>query len=206
MKTAVSPQSAPPEIKFCSHCGAEMDSRIVGDKLRRACTQCRFIHFTDPKVGVGVFVQNEGNVLLIERAVLPQIGKWRVPAGYVDRGEDPKKTAVREVYYPGLLAHPQYELGQQQMSGGGGMVCFDLRGGCEAGYRLLQRLELIMLAVSLGGVHTLITHPASTISAVQSDAEKASSGVMPGLVRLSVGLESAADIIADLEQGLAVGD
>jgi len=116
------------------------------------------------------------------------------------------QTAVREVYYPGLPAHPQYELGQRQMSGGSGMVCFDLKGGREAGYRLLQRLELIVLAVSLGGVHSLITHPASTISAVQSDVEKVSSGVMPGLVRLSVGLESAADIIADLEQGLAMGD
>lgn len=98
MKTSIPPLSAPLEIKFCSHCGAEMGSRVVGDKLRRACTQCRFIHFTDPKVGVGVFVQNEGKVLLIQRAVLPQIGKWSVPAGYVDRGEDPKETAVREVY------------------------------------------------------------------------------------------------------------
>ncbi len=91
-------QSAPDEIKFCSHCGAEMGSRVVGDKLRRACTQCGFVHFTDPKVGVGVFVQQDGKVLLIQRAVLPQIGKWSVPAGYVDRGEDPKETAVREVY------------------------------------------------------------------------------------------------------------
>ena len=98
IKTAVSSNSAPAEIKFCSHCGAEMDSRIVGDKLRRACPQCKFVHFTDPKVGVGVFVQQDGNVLLIQRAVRPQIGKWSVPAGYLDRGEDPKVTAVREVY------------------------------------------------------------------------------------------------------------
>ena len=75
-----------------------MGSRLVGGKLRRACTACGFVHFTDPKVGVGVFVQQDGNVLLIQRAVLPQIGKWSVPAGYVDRGEDPKETAVREVY------------------------------------------------------------------------------------------------------------
>ncbi len=90
--------SAPLEIKFCSHCGAEMGSRVVGDKLRRACKQCGFVYFTDPKVGVGVFVQKEGKVLLIQRAVLPQKGKWSVPAGFVDRGEDPRKTAVREVY------------------------------------------------------------------------------------------------------------
>ncbi|HFE66064.1 MAG TPA: aminotransferase class I/II-fold pyridoxal phosphate-dependent enzyme [Chloroflexi bacterium] len=112
-------------------------------------------------------------------------------------------TAVREVYYPGLPSHPQHDLARRQMPGGfGGMVCFDLKGGREAGYRLLQRLKLITLAVSLGGVHSLITHPASTISAVQSDAEMAASGVQPGLVRLSVGLEGAADIIDDLAQAL----
>ncbi len=111
--------------------------------------------------------------------------------------------AVRAVYYPGLPTHPQYDLAQRQMPGGGsGMVCFDLHGGRQAGYKLLQKVKLISLAVSLGGVHSLITHPASTISAMQSDAQIAASGVMPGLVRLSVGLEDAADIIADLEQGL----
>lgn len=111
--------------------------------------------------------------------------------------------AVDAVYYPGLPGHPQHDLAQRQMPGGfGGMVCFDLKGGRQAGYALLQKIKLISLAVSLGGVHSLITHPASTISAVQSDAEIAASGVMPGLVRLSVGLEAAEDIIADLEQAL----
>ena len=111
--------------------------------------------------------------------------------------------AVREVYYPGLPDHPQYGLAQNQMIGGySGMVCFDLHGGREAGYQLLQKIKLITLAVSLGGVHSLMTHPASTISAVQSDEEIAGSGVMPGLVRLSVGLENKADIITDLDQAL----
>lgn len=112
--------------------------------------------------------------------------------------------AVREVYYPGLESHPQHALAQEQMPGGyGGMVCFDLKGGREAGYRLLKALNLITLAVSLGGTHSLITHPASTISAVQSEEEIAASGVMPGLVRLSVGLEESADLIADLDQALS---
>ncbi len=109
--------------------------------------------------------------------------------------------AVAEVYYPGLPDQPQHALAQRQMPGGySGMVCFDLQGGRTAGYELLQRVRLIKLAVSLGGVHSLITHPASTISAVQSDEEIAASGVQPGLVRLSVGTENAEDIIADLEQ------
>ncbi len=110
--------------------------------------------------------------------------------------------AVREVYYPGLPTHPQYALAQRQMTGFAGMVCFDLHGGREAGYRLLQRLQLIRLAVSLGGVHSLITHPASTISSVQTEEQIAASGVMPGLVRLSVGLEDIRDLIADLSQAL----
>ncbi len=75
-----------------------MSSRVVGDKMRRACGACGFVYFTDPKVGVGVFVQKKGEILLIQRAVQPQKGKWSVPAGFVDRGEDPKVTAVREVY------------------------------------------------------------------------------------------------------------
>lgn len=112
--------------------------------------------------------------------------------------------AVQTVYYPGLPNHPQHDLAKRQMVGGfGGMVCFDLRGGLPAGYNLLKKLQLITLAVSLGGTHSLITHPASTISqAMSSEEEIIASGVRPGLVRLSVGLEDAADLIADLEQAL----
>ena len=68
----------------------------VGDKPRRVCPSCGFIHFTDPKVGVGVFVVHEGKVLLVRRAMHPEIGKWSIPAGFVDHGEDPQETAVRE--------------------------------------------------------------------------------------------------------------
>lgn len=112
-------------------------------------------------------------------------------------------ATVREVYYPGLQSHPQHALAKRQMQGGfGGMVCFDLKGGREAGYRLLKALEIISLAVSLGGTHSLITHPASTVSAIQTEEEKVASGVQPGLVRLSVGLEDVDDLIDDLERGL----
>lgn len=111
--------------------------------------------------------------------------------------------AVEHVYYPGLASHPQHALARQQMRGGfGGMLAFELQGGYDAAYRLIQRTELCMLAVSLGGVETLIVHPASMIHAHQSDAERATAGIAPGLVRLSVGVEHADDIIADLEQAL----
>jgi methionine-gamma-lyase len=111
---------------------------------------------------------------------------------------------VSQVHYPGLEAHPQHGLARRQMGGGfGGMVCFELKGGREAGYRMLKRIELISQAVSLGGTHSLITHPASTISIVQSDAAVTASGVRPGLVRLSVGIEDSQDIIDDLARALA---
>lgn len=69
----------------------------VMDKMRRRCPACGFIHFTDPKVGVGVLLVEDGLVLLVRRGVEPEKGKWSIPAGYVDHGEDPRETAAREV-------------------------------------------------------------------------------------------------------------
>jgi ADP-ribose pyrophosphatase YjhB (NUDIX family) len=74
-----------------------MTNRMVGDKTRRACPQCGFIHFTDPKVGVGVMVVADNKILLIKRSMRPNRGKWSLPAGYLDYGEDPERTAEREV-------------------------------------------------------------------------------------------------------------
>ena len=109
---------------------------------------------------------------------------------------------VSWVSYPGLQSHPQHALAQKQMRGFGGMVCFDLKGGVKAGARLMNSVKLCALAVSLGDVRTLITHPASTTHSVVSREQRLSQGVTDGLVRLSVGLEDAEDIIADLERGL----
>jgi methionine-gamma-lyase len=106
------------------------------------------------------------------------------------------------VSYPGLESHPQHALARRQMSGFGGMVCFDLKGGVAAGARLMNAVKLCALAVSLGDVRTLITHPASTTHSVVSREQRLSQGVSDGLVRLSVGLEDPEDIIADLERGL----
>ncbi|MEM7333394.1 MAG: NUDIX hydrolase [Chloroflexota bacterium] len=90
--------SAPEKVRYCSNCGAPMETRCIGDKLRRACTQCNFIHFTDPKVGVGVFVVRDSKILLVRRTMAPEIGKWSIPAGYIDHGEDPEVVAVREAF------------------------------------------------------------------------------------------------------------
>ena len=111
--------------------------------------------------------------------------------------------AVERVYYPGLPSHPQYELAKQQMIGGfGGMLSFEMKGGYDAAYKVIRSTELCLLAVSLGGVETLITHPASMIHAHQSDEERRAAGISPGLIRLSVGVENVEDIIEDLERAL----
>jgi len=110
---------------------------------------------------------------------------------------------VAWVSYPGLESHPQHALAKKQMRGFGGMVCFDLKGGVDAGVRLMNAVRICSLAVSLGDTRTLITHPASTTHSVVSREARLSQGVTDGLVRLSVGLEDPEDLIADLEAGLS---
>jgi ADP-ribose pyrophosphatase YjhB (NUDIX family) len=88
--------SAPEEFVYCPRCATPLVTRPVSDKLRRTCPECGYIYFTDPKVGVGVFVVDDSKVLLVRRRMNPERGKWSIPAGFVDRGEDPRETAVRE--------------------------------------------------------------------------------------------------------------
>ena len=110
--------------------------------------------------------------------------------------------AVEKVNYPGLESFNQYELAKKQMRLPGAMMSFDLKGGLKAGKFLMNNLHLCILAVSLGDAETLIEHPASMTHATYSPEERAKSGISEGLVRLSVGLEAAEDIIDDLKQAL----
>lgn len=110
---------------------------------------------------------------------------------------------VEKVYYPGLPSHPQHELAKRQMRSGGGMVTAVLKGGLEASRRFLERVELFALAESLGGVESLIEHPAIMTHASIPAEIRAKLGISDGLVRLSVGVEDEADLIADLKQALA---
>lgn len=110
--------------------------------------------------------------------------------------------AIDRVYYPGLKSFPQYELAQEQMRLPGGMIAFELKGGVEAGIKLMDSVQLCTLAVSLGDTETLIQHPASMTHSPYSPEERAQYGITDGLVRLSVGLEDPEDIIADLERVL----
>lgn len=113
-----------------------------------------------------------------------------------------KHPQVKSVSFPGLKSHPQYEVGQKQHDGPGGMITFELEGGFEAGQILMNSVKLCQLAVSLGGVESLIQHPASMTHFSMGKEAREAGGITDGLVRLSVGIENVNDIIADLETGL----
>ena len=106
------------------------------------------------------------------------------------------------VRYPGLESHPQYALGCKQMTGPGGMISFGLKGGLEAGRNTMNSVKLCGLAVSLGGVETLIQHPASMTHASMGADARRRANISDGLVRISVGIEDADDIIADVDQAM----
>jgi methionine-gamma-lyase len=109
---------------------------------------------------------------------------------------------VASVSYPGLESFPQYELAKRQMSGFGGLISFELNGGMDQGMLLMNKLEMILRAVSLGDAETLIQHPASMTHAVYGPEERANHGITDSLLRLSIGLEDVDDILSDLELAL----
>lgn len=110
--------------------------------------------------------------------------------------------SVAAVHYPGLASHPQHALARRQMKGYGGVLSFSLRDGRDAALEFMQRLELFTQAVSLGGIEALAMHAATTWSGTLTEEQTRASGIDPGLVRLSVGLEEPADLIADLARAL----
>jgi cystathionine gamma-lyase len=110
---------------------------------------------------------------------------------------------VETVNYPGLPSHPQHELAKRQMSGFSGMVSFTLRGGAEAAYAAVQKTKVFSFAESLGGVESLITHPATMTHAAIPKEKREARGVTDGLLRLSVGIEDRGDLISDLDQAMS---
>ena len=111
------------------------------------------------------------------------------------------RPEIRKVFYPGLETHPGHEIHVRQAGGGGAVISFELADG-PAAVRLMKRVKLPLVAVSLGGVESILSYPATMSHAAMPRAERLSRGITDGLVRLSVGLESAEDLIADLEQAL----
>jgi methionine-gamma-lyase len=113
-----------------------------------------------------------------------------------------KHPKVAWIKYPGLKSHPQYELGKNQMKGDGSMISFGLKSGFEGAKTLMNHVHLALLAVSLGGVETLIQHPASMTHSKVSKEDKQKAGITDDLIRFAVGIEDVNDIIEDLKQGL----
>ncbi|MCH7759512.1 PLP-dependent transferase [Patescibacteria group bacterium] len=109
---------------------------------------------------------------------------------------------VARVSYPGLSSHPQHQIAKKQMSGFGGMISFELKGGISAGKHLMNNVKLCLLAESLGAVETMITHPATMTHAEVPKKERLARGLTDGLVRISVGIEDPDDIVKDLKQAL----
>jgi cystathionine beta-lyase/cystathionine gamma-synthase len=113
-----------------------------------------------------------------------------------------KHPRVARVHYPGLASHPQHERAKKLFAGFGGVLSFEMKGDAAAADAFLRRLRLVVRTVSLGGVETLATRPAATSHASMSAEEREKAGIPDGLIRLAVGIESAGDVIADLEQAL----
>ena len=113
-----------------------------------------------------------------------------------------KQPGIERVKYPGLPSHPQYELAKRQQSGGGAVVSFDVKGGREAAWRVIDNTKLLSITANLGDTKTTITHPASTTHGRISPEARAAAGIGEGLLRVAVGLESVEDIKADLARGM----
>jgi cystathionine beta-lyase/cystathionine gamma-synthase len=114
------------------------------------------------------------------------------------------QDGVKRVLYPGLASHPQHDVAQRQFraGNGGGMLAFEVVGGREAGRTMIDTLGITELTASLGSVHTMVVHPPSTSQRQLSEAELLESGIRPGLLRVSVGLEDVEDIAADFDQAI----
>ena len=111
-------------------------------------------------------------------------------------------SQINFVKYPFLTSHPQHSIAKAQMKNGGGIVCFELKGGLEAGRKFLNQIKMLSLTANLGDTRSIASHPASTTHAKLSEAERLAAGITPGLIRISVGLEHRDDILADILQAL----
>jgi methionine-gamma-lyase len=172
--------------------GAVAGKKVFVDKVRQMI------------IFLGGSMDPEGAYLLIRGMkslgprVRQQCATAMVVAKYLSR--HPK---VSRVHYPGLASHPDHALARKQMTDYGAMMAFDLKGGLPAARRFCDRTQLFLMAASLGGVESLTVLPIYTSHYRMSKQELAAAGVEPGTVRLSVGLEDAADLIEDLRQALA---
>ncbi len=168
-------------------------------------------------VGSAVFIKEAWHTFKLLGPVLNPIDGWLVLRGMRTlalrarrQGDNAmaiarfleRHPAVARVHYPGLKSHPGHRIARRQMRGFGGLLSFELKGGRRAGVKLVESVKVITLAVSLGGVETLIQHPASMTHTMIPKSAREAAGITDGLIRFSCGIEDARDLIADLQQAL----
>ena len=171
---------------------------ILGDKAFVQDVLQPFLRHTGPSLSpMNAWLLVKG-LETLELRVLRQCESARRLAEFLSRQEK-----LANVLYPGLDSHPQYELAQRQMSAGGTLITFEVAGGKEAAFRLLNALELITISNNLGDAKSLVTHPATTTHQRLSPEERARLGIGEGMIRLSVGLEDVEDLEEDLGRALA---
>ncbi|MCC8987922.1 MAG: O-succinylhomoserine sulfhydrylase [Candidatus Contendobacter sp.] len=183
--------------KYLDGQGRCVGGAVVGDQQRVGVDIYGFLRTAGPTMSpfnAWVFLKGLETLQLRMRAhsaAALQLAQWLEA-----------QPAIERVYYPGLPSHPQHELAQRQQSGFGGIVSFELRGGREAAWMLIDHTRLISITANLGDAKTTITHPATTTHGRLTPAERERADIGEGLVRISVGLEDVADVQADLERGL----
>lgn len=182
--------------KYLDGQGRCVGGAVVGDRQRVGTDIYGFLRTAGPTLSpfnAWVFLKGLETLTLRMRAhseAALQLARWLET-----------QPAVARVYYPGLASHPQHELAKRQQSGFGGIVSFDLRGGREAAWTLIDATRLLSITANLGDAKSTITHPATTTHGRLTPQERAVAGIGEGLVRISAGLEDVADLQADLERG-----
>ncbi|HHW78250.1 MAG TPA: O-succinylhomoserine sulfhydrylase [Xanthomonadaceae bacterium] len=183
--------------KYLDGQGRCVGGAVVGDRQRVGVDVYGFLRTAGPSLSpfnAWVFLKGLETLQLRMRAhseAALRLARWLET-----------QPAVARVYYPGLPSHPQHELAKRQQSGFGGIVSFDLHGGREAAWTLIDATRLISITANLGDAKSTITHPATTTHGRLTPQEREAAGIGEGLVRISVGLEDLANIQADLERGL----
>lgn len=183
--------------KYLDGQGRCVGGAVIGDKQRVGTDIFGFLRTAGPTLSpfnAWVFLKGLETLNLRMRAhseAALQLARWLE-----------EQPAIERVYYPGLPSHPQHDLARRQQSGFGGIVSFDLCGGREAAWRLIDATRMISITANLGDAKSTITHPATTTHGRLTPQERAAAGIGDGLVRISAGLEDVADIRRDLERGL----
>lgn len=185
--------------KYLDGQGRCVGGAVVGDRQRVGTDIYGFLRTAGPTLSpfnAWVFLKGLETLTLRMRAhseAALQLARWLET-----------QSAVERVYYPGLPSHPQHELAKRQQSGFGGIVSFDLRGGREAAWALIDATRLFSITANLGDAKSTITHPATTTHGRLTPQERAAAGIGEGLVRISAGLEDVADLQTDLQRGFHV--